>query len=209
MSESEKQMSSRRRRSTGSPTGVARKELIVRAAAKVFADKGFSNATVRDIADEADMLSGSLYYYFDSKEAMVEEVLASYLDLTVTGYRRAAEDIEDPVEALHELIAVALRGIVQYRAEVTILQNDWHSVRPLEAVATRQREVEEIWLSTLRRGVDVGAFRAELDARMVYRTLMGAIQAVIRWFDPRGKVTIDDVIAVMSSVLLDGIRSTR
>ncbi|MDP3968723.1 MAG: TetR/AcrR family transcriptional regulator [Nocardioides sp.] len=202
-------MGSKRRRSTGSPTGVARKEVIIRAAATVFAEKGFSNATVRDIADEADMLSGSLYYYFDSKEAMIEEVLATYLDLTVTGYQRAADELENPAEALHELISLALRGVVQYRSEVTILQNDWHYIRPIASIARRQREVEEIWLSTLDRGTKAGVFRGDLDTRMVYRTLMGAIQAVIRWYDPRGKVTVDEVIAVQSSVLLDGIRSPR
>ncbi|MEV0326860.1 TetR/AcrR family transcriptional regulator [Micromonospora echinospora] len=202
-------MSTRRRRSTGSPTGVARKELIVRAAAKVFAEKGFANATVRDIADEADMLSGSLYYYFDSKEAMVEEVLAAYLDLTVTGYQRAADELADPVEALHKLVSLALHGLVQYRAEVTILQNDWHSIRPIESIVRRQREVETIWLGTLERGVAAGVFRSDLDLRMVYRTLMGAIQAVIRWFDPRGKVSVDEVIEVQSAILLDGIRSSR
>ncbi|GAA2334896.1 TetR/AcrR family transcriptional regulator [Dactylosporangium salmoneum] len=200
---------STRRRSTGSPTGLARKELIVRAAAKVFAEKGFANATVRDIADEADTLSGSLYYYFDSKEAMVEEVLGVYLDITVRGYQRAADELEDPVEALHELISLALRGLVQYRAEVTILQNDWHNVRPIESIGRRQREVEKIWLATIERGVAAGLFRSDLDVRMVYRTLMGAIQAVIRWFDPRGKVSVDEIIEVQSSILLDGIRSSR
>ncbi|MGI5241994.1 TetR/AcrR family transcriptional regulator [Dactylosporangium sp. CA-139066] len=200
---------STRRRSTGSPTGLARKEVIVRAAAKVFAEKGFSNATVRDIADEADMLSGSLYYYFDSKEAMVEEVLAGYLDVTVRGYQRAADELEDPVEALRELISLALHGLVQYRAEVTILQNDWHNIRPIESIGRRQRDVEKIWLSTLERGIAANVFRSDLDVRMVYRTLMGAIQAVIRWFDPRGKVSVDDVIEVQSSILLDGIRNSR
>ncbi len=201
-------MSATRRRSTGSPTGVARKELIVRAAAKVFSEKGFSSATVRDIADEADMLSGSLYYYFDSKESMVEEVLTAYLDETVRGYRRAAEEASSAVEALERLIELALRGLVEHRAEVTILQNDWHYVRPMEPITRGQRQVEKVWLETIDRGKEEGAIRGDLDSRMVYRTVMGAIQAVIRWFDPRGKVGIEDVIAVQSSILLDGIRIT-
>jgi AcrR family transcriptional regulator len=85
-------VSTTRRRSTGSPTGLARKELILSSAAKVFAAKGFSSATVRDIADEAEILSGSLYYYFDSKEAIVEEVLVTYLDEMVRGYHAAVAE---------------------------------------------------------------------------------------------------------------------
>lgn len=201
-------MGATRRRSTGSPTGVARKEEIVRAATKTFAEKGFANATVRDIAYEAEILSGSLYYYFNSKEEMVAEVLSAYLDITVAGYRRAVEEANDPVEAFKELIRVALHGVVQHRDEVTILQNDWHYVGPLKVIASRQREVEQIWLEVIEQGVAVGAFRSDLGTRMIYRTVLGAIQTVIRWFDPQGENTVDDVIDIQCSIFLDGVRST-
>lgn len=202
-------MSTTRRRSTGSPTGLARKELIVRSAAKVFAEKGFSSATVRDIADEAQILSGSLYYYFDSKEAMVEEVLVSYLDEMVRGYHLAIEEAETPALALEQLIRTALLGLVDNREQVTILQNDWHYVGPMAGIAERQHSIEKVWLETIQRGIDEGALTSDFDARMVYRTIMGAIQAVIRWFDPRGKVGIETVIAVQTAILLDGVRGTR
>lgn len=202
-------MTTTRRRSTGSPTGLARKELIVRSAAKVFAEKGFSSATVRDIADEAEILSGSLYYYFDSKEAMVEEVLVSYLDEMLRGYHRAVEEAETPTLALELLIRDALLGLVDNREQVTILQNDWHYVRPMAGIAERQHAIEKVWLGTIQQGIDEGALRSDFDARMVYRTIMGAIQAVIRWFDPRGKVGIETVIAVQTAILLDGIRGPK
>lgn len=202
-------MSTTRRRSTGSPTGMARKELILRSAAKVFAEKGFSTATVRDIADEAEMLSGSLYYYFDSKEAMVEEVLVEYLDEMIRLYHAAVAEADSPSAALEQLIAHALRGLVNSREEVTILQNDWHYVRPMQSIANRNYQVETVWLETIRAGIESGSLRGDLDARMQYRTIMGAIQAVIRWFDPRGKVTVDQVIAVQTAILLDGVRAVR
>lgn len=202
-------MSTTRRRSTGSPTGIARKELILRSAATVFSEKGFSSATVRDIADEADMLSGSLYYYFNSKEAIVEELLVEYLDSMIRGYHVAVAEADSPTAALEKLMDRALRGLVNNREEVTILQNDWHYVRPMEGIADRQRQVEKVWLETIQAGIDAGSLRGDFDARMLYRTIMGAIQAVIRWFDPRGKVAIDQVIAVQTAILLDGIRAGR
>jgi AcrR family transcriptional regulator len=186
---------------------VARKELIMRAAAKVFSEKGFSAATVRDIADEADMLSGSLYYYFDSKEAMVEEVLVGYLDTIIRGYDAAVAKAEGPVDALEQLVACALRGLVENRQHVTILQNDWHYVRPMKGITDRQHQVEKVWLETIQQGIDAGVIRDDIDARMIYRTIMGAIQAVIRWFNPRGRVGIDRVIEVQIAILLNGIRT--
>jgi AcrR family transcriptional regulator len=201
-------VSATRRRSTGSPTGLARKELILRSAASVFADKGFSTATVRDIADEAEMLSGSLYYYFDSKESMVEEVLVEYLDLMIRSYQAAVAQADSPATAMEQLMAHALRGLVDQREQLTILQNDWHYVRLMPGVADRHKLVEKVWLETIQQGMDAGVLRSDFDARMIYRTVMGATQAVIRWFDPRGKVSIEDVIAIQTAILLDGIRTS-
>jgi TetR/AcrR family transcriptional regulator, cholesterol catabolism regulator len=196
-----------RRRSAGSPAGLARKEVILRAAAKVFAQNGFSVATVRDVADEADMLSGSLYYYFDSKESIVEQVLVEYFDTQIRANERALEEADGPVDRLERLVAEALRSTVTHREHLTILQNDWQYVGPMPGIVDRQAKIEESWLRTIREGVEAGALRGDIDPRMIYRTILGAVQTVIRWFDPRGRATIDEVIAVQTAILLDGVRS--
>ena len=49
----------------------------------MFAERGLRATTVRDIADSAGILSGSLYHHFKSKEQMVEEVLRDFLDLSL------------------------------------------------------------------------------------------------------------------------------
>jgi AcrR family transcriptional regulator len=198
---------SARRRSTGSPTGLARKDRIMKAAAKVFAERGFSNATVRDIADEADMLSGSLYYYFQSKEEIVEEVLADYLDLMLRNYTEALDGAESPGSALKQLIAVALRGVVDKSDHVKILQNDYHYVGVMARIQERERKVERIWLNTIDSAMASGEIRDDFDARMIFRTFMGAVLAVIRWFDPKGRVKIDQIITIQTSILFDGVKA--
>jgi TetR/AcrR family transcriptional regulator, cholesterol catabolism regulator len=201
-----KSVSQTRRRSMGSPAGQARKESVLLAASKVFAEKGFANATVRDVADEANMLSGSLYYYFDSKEAIVEQVLVDYLGVIIREYQSAVAEAADPSEALTGLMARALRSLVRNRNEVLILQNDWSYVQDFPSIVDRQREVERIWIDVIQAGMDRGAFRGEFSARMVYRTVMGAVQAVIRWFDPAGSVTIDELIEIETVLLLRGVQ---
>lgn len=200
-------MTTTRRRSAGSPAGVARKEVIIRAAAKVFAQNGFSVATVRDVADEADMLSGSLYYYFDSKESIVEQVLVEYFDTQIRAYEQALEGASGAADRLERLVAEALRSTVTHREHLLILQNDWQYVGPMAGIVERQSQIEKLWMRTIQEGIDEGALRGDIDARMIYRTILGAVQTVIRWFDPRGRVTIDEVIAVQTAILLDGVRS--
>src|SRR3978361_1185148 len=81
---------SRLRRSTMSEVkseGPSRRDELLGIAAELFAEHGFNNTTVRDIADGAGILSGSLYHHFDSKESMVDEILRDFLDHLFGQYR--------------------------------------------------------------------------------------------------------------------------
>ena len=65
----------------------ARRSEIVAIAAELFAARGYADTTVREIADAAGILSGSLYHHFDSKESMVEALLRDFLDRIGPQYR--------------------------------------------------------------------------------------------------------------------------
>ncbi len=64
-----------------------RRDELLGIAATLFAERGFRNTTVRDIADAAGILSGSLYHHFDSKEAMVDELLDTFQQRAVRHLR--------------------------------------------------------------------------------------------------------------------------
>jgi AcrR family transcriptional regulator len=60
---------------------------VVRLAGELFAQKGFRATTVREIADAAGILSGSLYHHFDSKESIGDEILSSFINDVLADYR--------------------------------------------------------------------------------------------------------------------------
>ena len=68
--------------------GSERRDEILAIAAQLFAERGFAATTVREIADAAGILSGSLYHHFDSKESMVDELVHEMLDRVLAAYRR-------------------------------------------------------------------------------------------------------------------------
>src|ERR671918_1916981 len=85
------------------PAVSARREEILAIAAELFAEKGFATTTVREIADTAGILSGSLYHHFDSKESMVDEILRGFLDDLFGRYREIVASglsSRDTLEAL-------------------------------------------------------------------------------------------------------------
>src|SRR5215207_2471603 len=89
---------------------AARRQQIIDAAYRCFARKGFHQATMRDIYQEANLSPGAVYHYFDSKDAIIQ---ASFefdyqrsLDLLDT-----AKTNDDPLQALHELVDFFFQGL--------------------------------------------------------------------------------------------------
>src|SRR5215210_2836822 len=95
-----------------------RREELLQIAAELFATKGFRNTTVRDIADAAGILSGSLYHHFDSKESMVDEILRTFQDELFGQYDAIIASDADPRAKLEEAVRVSFEAIDQHHDEV-------------------------------------------------------------------------------------------
>src|SRR5437763_3487843 len=102
-----------------------RRSEIVAIAAELFAARGYADTTVREIAEEAGILSGSLYHHFDSKESIVDEILSVFFEDLMTSYRTAIDEAANPREAIDGLVRVAFASLEPHRAAITVLQNDW------------------------------------------------------------------------------------
>jgi TetR/AcrR family transcriptional regulator, cholesterol catabolism regulator len=186
-----------------------RREAILAIAAEIFARKGFTNTTVREIADEAGILSGSLYHHFDSKETMVDEVLSGFLDDMVKRYQAVVDSVDDPLEALKSLIRLAFDALLPHRAALMVAQNESHYLQQFERFAYLQHgytQVEEQWTSVLEAGIEAGMFRGDLDVKLVYLFMRDTIWRTVRWYQPGGRHTLDDLADTYVALVLDGIR---
>lgn len=187
---------------------LSRRTAILDAAAKVFSMNGFSNATVRQIGDEAGMLSGSLYYHFESKDAMLEEILVRALDDLTARYGSVAERVADPIECLRSLIVAAVEWIVRNPDPSTILQNDFTYIRQSEKLAwvnDKYLEVRRIWLGVLQRGVDRGVLKPDLDLELAYLTIYGSLLSTIRWYDEMSRYTLAGLASRQADMFLAGL----
>src|SRR5689334_20753267 len=103
---------------------ATRRDELLDIAARLFAEKGFKNTTVRDIADAAGILSGSLYHHFDSKEAMVDEILRSFQDELFGKYDAILASGDDARTQLEQAVRVSFEAIDTHGPEVAIFQNE-------------------------------------------------------------------------------------
>lgn len=186
---------------------ATRRDHIVDAAAALFAEQGVAATTVRDIGDAAGILSGSLYYHFSSKEAIVEEIVRRYLEELVASYDAVLATDREPRARLEGLIGASFAAIDQHRHACEIYQTEFRYLQGLQGLADLEpltARVQAAWMDTIRQGVKAKVFRKDVDPKLFYRFARDAIWFTVRWYQP-GKG--DDVATLTTScttILLDG-----
>ena len=180
---------------------------MVGLAGDLFAEKGFRATTVREIADAAGILSGSLYHHFDSKESIADEILSSFLNEVLADYRAAAASAGRPRAVLEQIVRSTSHTLSRHRAALAMLQNDWtyFAGQPRFGYLRKAvREIERTWLTQLERGKESGDFRADLDIRLTYRLLRDVLWIPSQWRQASGFST-DQVVDGFLRLLFDGV----
>ena len=185
-----------------------RRRQILDTAARVFAAQGYDATTVRQIADAAGLLAGSLYYHFDSKESMLDEILSGFLDSLWTRYDTVLAAGLRPRESLAALVTASFREIDRHRAAVAIYQKESRHLTDQPRfgyLADAQRRFERAWLRTLESGVASGDFRTDLDVRLTYRFVRDTVWVAASWYRPGGQHSPEEIARQYLSMVLDGL----
>ncbi|MEV5413674.1 TetR/AcrR family transcriptional regulator [Thermopolyspora sp. NPDC052614] len=201
---------SARRPAGGTGSASDRRDHLVKLAAEIFARKGFQATTVREIAKEAGILSGSLYHHFDSKETIVDEVLSTFLEDLIGRYRAILAKGGDPRQVLTAMVHTAFGTLEPHRAAITVMQNDWSYLRSLpgdrfDYLVAAEDEVERMWVDQIKRGQAEGFFRADVDPKVTYRMIRDTIWVSVRWFRPDGRLDPDAIADQYITILFDGL----
>ena len=193
-------------------TKASRREELLAIAADLFAQRGFKNTTVRDIADAAGILSGSLYHHFDSKESIVDEILSSFQTELFARYDEVAASNLDARAKFEAVIRLSFEAIHDHHSEVAIYQNDAGYLAEFERfgyLEERNLQMRSLWVGLLEEGVRAGTFRPDLDVEVVYRFIRDTVWVAVRWYRPGGDLSADEVAEQYLTILLDGIAARR
>ena len=191
-------------------TAVAsRRDELLQIAARLFAERGFRNTTVRDIADAAGILSGSLYHHFDSKESMVDEILQTFQRELFAAYDEILASEQSARGKIEAAVRLSFAAIDKHHAEVAIFQNeaDWLSGlgERFAYLAERHAQSRQVWLTLLTEGVASGALKSDLDIELAYRFIRDTVWVAVRWYRPGGDLTHEHIADQYLDILLDGL----
>jgi AcrR family transcriptional regulator len=184
-----------------------RRAIILASAAELFARKGVGATTVREIADAAGILSGSLYHHFESKDAIVAEILTGYLRAIQDHYAAVLASGKGPADGLHDLVLTSLQVAGEQPQATAIYQNErsWLRERPRFAdVLAGAADIQRTWLLVIEKGVAEGSFRADIAPRVFYRLIRDAVWLSVRWHHPVGEYPTSQLADDITAVFLDG-----
>jgi len=185
-----------------------RRDAILNSAAALFASRGVAATTIRQIADEVGILSGSLYHHFESKEAIVDEIVSSYLEDLRTRYKSVLAHESDPRQRLHDLVVTSLEVVEAHPHATEIYQNDVNYLLQFERfgyLRSAGKEVQSTWLQVIEAGIAQGVFRADIDPKIVYRLMRDAVWLSVRWFKPSRGYPISRLAEDCTSLFLNGL----
>jgi AcrR family transcriptional regulator len=191
---------------------ASRRDELLQLAATMFAERGLKATTVRDIADSAGILSGSLYHHFKSKEQMVEEVLKDFLGWLFARYQEILDRETTPLGQLTGLFMASFEAIEHRHAQVVIYQDEakrLSSIPQFGFVDERNREQRKMWVDILQQGIADGSFRQDIDVDLVYRFIRDTTWVSVRWYQPGGPLSAEEVGRQYLAIVLGGITAVR
>lgn len=179
---------------------------ILEAAGELFATRGYTDTSLRDIADDAGIKAGSIYYHFASKEELYVEVMAIGIDLMDERFEAvAATAPDDPHERLREHVRGHLEVLHAHHPFTTVHVGTFRTAPEAvrDRVVPRRDAYEARWTRLLSE------LRPELSRRelgIVRLSLMGAMNSSVDWFD-RGRGGLDLFTDVVTDAFVAGARS--
>ncbi len=179
-----------------------KRRLLLDAAVRVFARKGYHSARVGDIAEEAGVAYGLLYHYFASKEEVLRSVFRETWRALIQTIKSVEEGDDPPREQLRKVAEILLRSWRRdpdlVRVLVLEVTRSGHLAGEMDEIVASFAAIQEI----VERGQADGSIRADLDARLASYVFYGAIDELLTgWVLGRLPDSDDDIARAERTVV--------
>lgn len=189
---------------------AGKSEAILRAAAKVFAQSGYFNAKVADVARAAGVADGTVYLYFKSKDDLLTSIFNWAMGEFTNRARAALTEVSDPREKLRRFAELHFSLLEEERDIAIVLQVELRqSTKFMEQfstthLATYLQMIREI----VEEGQKTGLFRRQLNATIVAKFLFGALdEMATNWVLSHRRQSLTALVDPVLDLFLNGVES--
>ena len=180
-----------------------RRLALISAAARLFRRHGFHATTTRDIASAVGMHSGSPFYHFKTKEALLHAVMNEGMQSALAQQAALPLSADQPEQALSLLIRNHFGVLLGARSDfIPVMLYEWRSLntRQSNAVKRQQATYEALWLPVLHALKETGQLRA--DVHLARLLIFGALNWSAQWYSARKASSLDDLTAAAMALFI-------
>ncbi|OLB66694.1 MAG: hypothetical protein AUI10_01970, partial [Actinobacteria bacterium 13_2_20CM_2_72_6] len=180
---------------------------LVAAATRLFAEKGYENASVSEIVAAAGVTKGSMYHYFQAKDDLLFEIYHRVLAMQMDRLDRLAAG---PGTAIDRLRAVAVDVVVttvEHQDEATVFFLSMHLLDPDKRATVRaeRRRYHERFRELVEEGQAAGLFRLDVAPDLAVHFFFGSVHHLLTWYRPDGPMNATQIGNVFAQLLIDGL----
>ena len=202
--------------SDGGAEYTAKREELVRIAAQLFRDRGYTSTRLIDIANAAGLDRATVYYYVGSKEELFRESIEGVLDANLA--QAEAVSAEKSIDAKARIRQIVVQMIASYEQNFpqmhVYIQEQMHQVAHEETewaqdIARKTKRFETIVMNLIKEGIERGEFRPDIPVRLAANALFGMINWTHRWHVPGRGLSASDISNAFSQIFCDGMLVRR
>ena len=182
-----------------------RKEEILRVAAKLFKEKGYSAISMRDLAGAMGMRAASLYNHINSKQDILKEIIISIAEQFTEGMHSILNSDTSNIDKLKQIIELHV-NISSHNADgMASLNNDWmHLEDQLGYYMDLRHNYEDNFRAILKKGIENNEIRAAKPEIMLF-SMLSTLRSLYLWIPKKEDLNPEELSSSLNEILINGI----
>jgi len=185
----------------------SRKDLIIKAGAALFREKGFGAASMRDLAENIGIEAASLYNHIKSKNEILESICFAVANQFNTHLDEVELSDASPLQKIETLLRFHIHQVVEQVEEVLVADREWkHLDEPYRSnFHTQRRNYRKRFASIIEDGIKKGQIKS-IDSPTAVLTMLHAVSGIESWHRSKAKITAKEVEENIVRILIDGLK---
>lgn len=191
---------------TAGSHGPATMEAIRRAGLRLIFEHGYEALTLRQLAAEVGIVSGSLYNHIKTKQDLLFSLVHTHMEDLLSNLERVLAKTADPTSAMSAFVEFHVTYHMERRYEVFIANSELRSLEPpnRQIIVALRRHYEQRLIDILERGVAAGQFKIA-DCRVGAYAIIAMLTGICNWYRPDGPLTPKQLVDLHTDLVMKGI----
>ncbi|WP_078547501.1 TetR/AcrR family transcriptional regulator [Litchfieldia alkalitelluris] len=184
------------------------KNKITEQSIALFGERGFSETSIQDIVDALGVTKGTFYYYFSSKEELLMDIHMGYIQDLLEGQQKILNNEDNSSkDKLYEMVYMLIHTIESRGPSARVFFREMRNLSEdhLSQIIPKRDQFRTNIQALLEEGVNNGEFKKDLKVDIVTFGILGMTNWSYQWFNPKGKLTDQEVAQVFVDMILSGI----